>query len=85
MPRPLLRSCTIVAAILAAPALIVGTAHDAWAIGRFIESMLYQVRPTDPITLASAPTILLVVALLACFVPARRAMKVDPIVALRYE
>lgn len=55
----------------------------AWVFGRFVESLLYQITPSDPITLASAPVLLMAVALLACYVPARRAMRVDPMVALR--
>ena len=70
--------------LLASAGSAVGLA-GAWAIGRFLESMLYQIKPSDPVTLASAPLLLLAVALLACYVPARRAMKVDPMVALRYE
>lgn len=57
----------------------------AWIFGRFLESLLFQIPSTDPITLVGAPVLLLAVALLACYVPARRAMRVDPMVALRYE
>jgi len=69
---------------LAAIGSLVGLG-GAWALGRFLESMLYQIKPTDPMTLAAAPAVLLVVSTLACYVPARRAMNVDPMRALRYE
>jgi ABC-type antimicrobial peptide transport system permease subunit len=59
----------------------------AAAIGltRYLKSVLFDVRPGDPITLAAVATILLLVGLLASYVPARRATNVDPMVALRNE
>jgi len=50
---------------------------------RFLRSMLFSVTPTDPVTFASIAALLASVALLACFIPARRATQVDPLVALR--
>ncbi len=52
---------------------------------RFLQSMLFDVKPTDPLTYAAIGALLTVVTLLACVVPAHRATRVDPLVALRHE
>ena len=57
----------------------------ALAVTRLISTMIYVVAPTDPMTFAAVAIFLLLVALLACYVPARRATRVDPLVALRHE
>jgi putative ABC transport system permease protein len=64
--------------------IVVGLAGAA-AATRLISSALYEVPALDPLTFVSVAALLIAVGLLACYVPARRAMKVDPLVALRYE
>jgi putative ABC transport system permease protein len=70
--------------ILAGAGASIGLA-GALGLTRLMESLLFGVSSRDPLTFAAIPLLLVMVALLACYIPARRAMKVDPLVALRCE
>jgi len=70
--------------VLAAAGFALGIA-GAFAAGRLIESLLHEVRPRDPATFAAAAALLGGVTLLACYVPARRAARMNPTQSLRYE
>ncbi|HEV2490637.1 MAG TPA: ABC transporter permease [Candidatus Acidoferrales bacterium] len=70
--------------LLASIGIAIGVA-GALALTRFLRSLLFEIKPTDPATFIGVAILLALVALAACYIPARRAMKVDPMIALRYE
>jgi ABC-type antimicrobial peptide transport system permease subunit len=70
--------------VLVATGAVIGLSA-ALAMTRLIAGELYGVKPNDPATLLAAVLLILLVGSLACWTPARRALRVDPMVALRYE
>jgi ABC-type antimicrobial peptide transport system permease subunit len=78
--RMILRQGLVLAVVGAAVGLV-----GALIVSHLMAGLLYGVRATDPVTSAGVALLLISVALLACYVPARRALRVDPMIALRYE
>jgi putative ABC transport system permease protein len=83
-PRQILELIIRQGLTLAALGIVIGLA-GAFAATRVLSVILYGVSARDPVTFAGISLVLILIAILACYVPARRAMSVDPMVALRYE
>jgi predicted permease len=84
LPRDVLKQVFLEGGRLAALGLLIGLVA-ALALTRLMASLLFGVTPDDPVALGGAAAVLAFVALVACYMPARRATRVDPIVALRHE
>jgi putative ABC transport system permease protein len=84
LPADVLKQVFLEGGRLAAIGLALGLIA-ALALTRLMASLLFGVKPSDPVTLGMAAALLAFVALAACYIPARRATRVDPLVALRYE
>jgi putative ABC transport system permease protein len=83
-PRDVRRMVVLQGMLVTLIGLIVGTGGGL-ALTRLMRSLLFEVKPWDPLVFVSTAVLLAVVALLACYVPAVRASRVDPLIALRYE
>jgi putative ABC transport system permease protein len=64
---------------------LAGGAMVALAVGRYLESLLYQVSPRNPVAFGVSAAVLVIVSVAACLIPARRATRVNPVDALRFE
>jgi putative ABC transport system permease protein len=82
--RDILKMVVIEGLWLVLIGVALGTA-GALGLARLITGLLYGVGAADPVTFSGVAVLLAVLALAACFIPARRATRVDPVVALRYE
>jgi len=83
-PRDVLRLVIRQGMLLTLAGLVVGIAAGT-LLTRVLTDMLFGVTPRDPVTFVAVPVLLLMVAFLACWIPARRATRIDPLIALRYE
>jgi predicted permease len=83
-PRNVLQMILRQATVLICLGLVLGTGIS-FALGKFVEHLLFEIRPADPVTYAIVSLLLITVVMIACYIPARRATHVDPMIALRYE
>jgi putative ABC transport system permease protein len=83
-PQSILKLIMGLGFVLVSIGVVVGVLAS-FGLTRFIENMLFGVTPTDPVTFVIIVAILGAVALLACLIPAQRAMRVDPLVVLRHQ
>jgi putative ABC transport system permease protein len=82
--QDVIRMILLQGARIASAGLIIGI-FAAFGLTRYLTTLLFTVSPGDPSTFAMVALVLALVALLACYIPARRALRVDPMTALRYE
>jgi predicted permease len=83
-PRDVMQLVIAQGGRLACFGIVFGLA-GAWGVTRILRTLLFEIKPTDPATFVGVAILLMVVAVLASYIPARRAMRVDPMIALRHE
>jgi ABC-type antimicrobial peptide transport system permease subunit len=82
--RDIFRIAVTEGVLVVAIGVVAGLIGSA-VLTRFLQTMLFDVKPTDPLTYAAIAALLTIVTLLACVIPAHRATRVDPLIALRHE